>query len=749
MRLHSFHINNFRRLKDVRIDLESTTSIFVGSNNSGKTSATHIFKYFLGSSKERFSVHDFSADCWAIFNNIGSSGLSTEKALPTISLDLWFEVKGNDFYRVINLLPSLTWSGVLIGVRMEFAPKDTATLLTNFDKAKSKVSKFADPKQDRNEGFHPWPETLTDYLKRRLNDEYKIFYYVLDHNEFDENFKVKPGYTPQELGDATETGGNIIKSLLKVDFLDAPRHMSDTESADLSKLFSRFYERNLQKHDDDFEAVRSLAKSEAELNKHLSSVFEPTLKNLNTLGYPGFAEPHLVIKSAFNPESILTNNTNVHYALRDPGKPVAIEQHLTLPGKYNGLGFKSLIYMVIQILDFHKRWAYEEEDRPPLHLIMIEEPEAHLHVQLQQVFIQKVREILPDESPLFTSQLIVTTHSPHIIYESSFNPIRYFRRINHTESGNYSDVLNLSNFCKTEKDTRDFLLQYMKLTHCDLFFADAAILVEGNVERLLLPLMIEQVDKQLQSCYLSILELGGAFAHLFKDLIQFLGLTTLVITDLDSVAPRPGKSSKSEDGTATESEENETVNDKDEEDEDGGSAACMVDTPNAVTSNQTLIQWLPKLEKISDLLSATADLKSPAPTDAEPAKVCVAFQTRQSVIWNNEKAVLAGRTFEEAFAYENLNWCQDLKQRPLHLRVVTKSTSPSLTEVVRKIHERVKGSGFNKTDFALALMMKDTSEWVVPSYISEGLRWLSKQLIPIAGEPSVAPVAAAKMGAVQ
>jgi hypothetical protein len=167
----------------------------------------------------------------------------------------------------------------------------------------------------------------------------------------------------------------------------------------------------------------------------------------------------------------------------------------------------------------------------------------------------------------------------------------------------------------------------------------------------------------------------------------------------------------------------------------------MVDTPNAVTSNQTLIKWLPKLKKISKLLSATADLKVSTPTKAEPAKVCVAFQTRRPVTWNNEEAQLAGRTFEEAFAYENLTWCQDLKQRPLHLRVVTKSTSLSLDEVARKVHNRVKGSGFNKTDFALALLMADATAWEVPSYISEGLRWLCNQLITIAVEPLV-PVAA-------
>ena len=132
-------------------------------------------------------------------------------------------------------------------------------------------------------------------------------------------------------------------------------------------------------------------------------------------------------------------------------------------------------------------------------------------------------------------------------------------------------MLNLSTFCDTEKDTSDFLLQYMKLTHCDLFFADAAILVEGNVERLLLPLMIEKEAPQLKSNYLSILELGGAFAHKFKNLIHFLGLTALVITDLDSVLPKPEKGANGEDGKVAAPVEDQVEDEEDlEEDADAG-----------------------------------------------------------------------------------------------------------------------------------------------------------------------------------
>jgi predicted ATP-dependent endonuclease of OLD family len=60
VRLKSFHVENFRRLKSVRVELEEKTTIFVGANNSGKTSATHVFHRFLSKSS-RFQIYDFSA----------------------------------------------------------------------------------------------------------------------------------------------------------------------------------------------------------------------------------------------------------------------------------------------------------------------------------------------------------------------------------------------------------------------------------------------------------------------------------------------------------------------------------------------------------------------------------------------------------------------------------------------------------------------------------------------------------------
>lgn len=714
MNLKAICIKNFRRLENAHIELTPQTSIFVGANNSGKTSATHILQLFLSSSyKEKLTIYDFSADCWEKFNAIGLTEYSEgfeELSLPSITLDLWFDVKPDDLHRVIDLLPSLDWNGTPVGVRLEFSAKSPHELLKNFKEAKKKAA------LGKSENFHPWPESLVDYLEKHLKHTYEIHYYVLDHEKFNKDFQQQEDYSPLRLGDDKErTGAKILKSLIKVDLLNAQRHLSDTGSAgraeDLSKCLNRFYERNLQKVDNDIEAMKALTGSQNQLSNHLTKVFAPTLKSLNKLGYPGFADPHLVIKAALNPESIMNQNAKLHYALS------ANPSSFTLPDKYNGLGFKNLIYMVVELLGFHARWVDEEEDRALLHLIIIEEPEAHLHIQLQQVFIRKILDVLKDSSPEddnFTNQLIITTHSSHIIYESGFMPIRYFRRCVGLPK---STVLNLSKFYKgTETETRDFLQSYMKFTHCDLFFADAAILVEGNVERLLLPIMIEKCANKLKSSYLSILEVGGAFAYRFKELIKFLGIPTLIITDLDSVLSHSG-------GLLPENAEEEEA---DENSLEGKS--CMVNTPNAVTSNQTLIQWLPKLEKVSELLAATADKKIQVGTKDCPALIRIAYQTQQQVSWKGQTNLAAGRTLEEAFALENLTLCQDSKQKSLGLRI-PKNDQISLEELHEKIYRRVKSDSFNKTNFALNLMMINLESWKVPAYIEEGLLWLIDQTI--------------------
>ncbi|EHN70051.1 ATP-dependent nuclease [Aliivibrio fischeri] len=708
MHLKALKIKNFRRLKNVTVELDKELSIFVGANNSGKTSTGHALQLFTSALKNKFSVHDFHIDCW---DDRNIDGDIIEVSPPVISLDIWFEITENDLHKVIEILPNLQWEGSLVGVRIEFAPIDILALIVRYQEALSKANENIRRDSDDEITFHPKPRNLIEYIEANLHSEYELKYFVLDSSKF-EKFNEIASYTPAKINsDKGKSGKDIINSLIKVDYLHAQRHLSDNveggRTEELSKRLSRFYDRNLDKIGDDYDALEALSTSEKRLNEHLDRVFSPTLSKLSQLGYPGLSNHRLLIKSSLNPAAVLSNNdgASVYYSpngSEDRNGPI-------LPDKYNGLGYKNLIYMVIELLDVHTQWLNIEDNRPPIHLIFIEEPEAHLHAQLQQVFIRKVLDILSiDESLLsLQTQLVVTTHSTHILYERGFMPIRYFKR---DLLDNTTKVLNLSEFSDSfeedERPTRDFLQKYLKLTHCDLFFADAAIFVEGNVERLLLPEMIENSNPSLKSCYLTILEIGGAYGHKFKPLIEFLGLTTLIITDIDSVT---GNSDIE-------------VEDEVEDDDSPSGQACMVETDNSITSNQMLIKWLPGLNTISELLQTNDDEKV-----SEDGLVRVAYQTAKEVTWGLETGSFTGRTLEVAFALDNLDWCQDNEQKSIKLRI-PRNNEKSLEVLIEKIHNRVKGSKFDKTGFALELLMKENSEWNVPSYIKEGLDWLESKL---------------------
>ncbi len=162
--------------------------------------------------------------------------------------------------------------------------------------------------------------------------------------------------------------------------------------------------------------------------------------------------------------------------------------------------------------------------------------------------------------------------------------------------------------------------------------------------------------------------------------------------------------------------------------------ACIASHPGAVTSNQTLLHWLPKCETVAALWEATADDKTQARANENDALVRVAYQCCTDVTWGGNTLSLAGRTFEEAFALENLGWCQHKDRKPLQLRIA-KNAEKNLSELAGRIHKRVQAKSFSKTDFALALLAEDPATWIVPQYIADGLRWLEAEIAPPGPEP--------------
>lgn len=739
MNLSKVKIKNFRRLANVIVDFDKELSIFVGANNSGKTSVAQALYLFASGENNRISFHDFNASTWSHIQDFQNAAEGA--TLPAITLDFWFTIDEANLHRVIDLLPSLEWHGKNVGIRVSYGAQNPQETFERFSIRYDEAQKAAESVQVP-EGDPPYiapPRCLREYLETELSQEYEFRYYVLDEEQFDDELEQKNGYEPQELlKEHGRSGKDILNSLIKVRLLQAQRHLSDNASGgrteELSRHLSRFYTRNFARQNDDHNALRALAISEDHLNQHLKQVFAETIDRLSHLGYPGLSNPRVIIKSALDPTAIMNSKDGalIHYALSEDD-----DDGLTLPDKYNGLGFKNLIYMVVELLDYHAQWLAIEENRPPLQLIFIEEPETHLHAQLQQVFVNKIIDILENEentAGLFRTQLVLTTHSPHILYERGFTPIRYFRRENSgvTQS---SQILNLSKFYNDcPKPDSDFLQRYLKLTHCDLFFADAAILVEGNVERLLIPQMINKAAPKLKASYLSILEIGGAFGHQFKELINFLGIATLIITDLDSVKytqVKDNEENPEDEDNIEEIEVEENVEDdapkKHAKTIKRRKKTCRPEEENAETSNQMLIQWLPGYKSVKDLLKIEKHIKEIKANDNGLGAVRVTYPCTVTLEWKGKTINRAGRTLEAAFAFENLEWTQQSDNKNLNLLI---RNPKDIEDIALRLHTKIHKDGFKKTDFALALLSKNPNEWIVPQYIAEGLEWLENIICP-------------------
>ena len=255
------------------------------------------------------------------------------------------------------------------------------------------------------------------------------------------------------------------------------------------------------------------------------------------------------------------------------------QEDLVLPEKYNGLGYRNLISIYLKLLEFRERWsANDDKTIEPIHLVFIEEPEAHLHAQAQQVFVKKAYEVLCNNkiikgSPWLTTQLVLSTHSNHVVNGLDLNCMRYFKRQLNDDNLPVSQVANLSKTFGTDEETKRFVTRYIRLTHCDFFFADAVILVEGPAEKILVPNFLAKAG--LGSYYVSVIEVNGRHAYRFRDLIERIGIATLIVADIDASDP-------------------------------GGKSVLTARGMDYVTGNWTIKNCLPSKDQIETLFSMEA-----------------------------------------------------------------------------------------------------------------------------------------------
>lgn len=522
---------------------------------------------------------------------------------------------------------------------------------------------------------------LADLPDGELTGEAKIAYLRTIRERIPSSYGVR--IWAQDPNDPTNTRpvqAALLRSLVKTGFVNAQRGLDDVTSRDtdvLAKVLETLFTTASSPSADTADRVIAEALGtvvqdiQVKIDADFSGKLKGLMPTLQSFGYPGLGGQEMRTETTLNIKTLLSNFTKVRYAGYDG---------VALPESYNGLGVRNLIYILLKLVGFYREFRAQTTS-PGMHIIFVEEPEAHLHPQMQEVFIRQLDKIAKqlsdqaDDNIPWSVQFVVSTHSSHVANEAGFETIRYFLALSATADGaRQTKIKDLrSGMTGMLPNTKAFLHQYLTLTRCDLFFADKAVLVEGTSERLLLPVMISKLESaepsapKLSGQYVTVMEVGGAYAHLFFDLLEFLELYSLIITDVDIVVA-------------------------------AGGVACPVHQ-GTTTSNACIKHWFDGDHPLSrDVLLAKNEV------DKIKGRKRIAFQHPGSA------GEHCGRTFEDEFILTN----------------ATKFGLTGATSAELEINARDLAAKSKKSEFALKYAIQET-DWTTPKYILDGVRWLASQ----------------------
>lgn len=694
-------VDNFRLLKNFSIDLQKELSLVIGKNNVGKTSLLVVLDKFINSSSE-ISYNDFNLDMQKELEELLTSGAPVAEALyseKAIRLRLVCKYDENDDLSNIGntILMDLDEENCffILGFDYSLSYSNYLDLIEDY---KNKLATH-NLKQESKE--HPEEFDKHAYM----SEVYKLFFKLTRKSIAANKNNGIPIET--EYIDISKIQGFHLDDVIAFKYIGARRNVDNAEVGNtLSAQSSEIY-KTQEENDEGTEAkeefIEHLKETDTKLTTIYGKIFKDIIEKVSTLGGIVKKESLIKVVSTLQHRELLRGNTTVVYS----------HENTDLPETYNGLGYMNLISILFEIDIIVRKLRRTKHHSPAdINLLFIEEPEAHTHPQMQYIFIKNIKTLLQDgiesngvHRPL---QYVVSTHSAHIVADSDFDDIKYLRKEEGINSVVAKNISDLSKLYEDKDGHLKFLKQYLTINRSELFFADKAIFVEGDTERILMPAMMRKLDEEipadiennemaLLSQNVSLIEVG-AHAEIFEPFFNFIGLKKLlIVTDID-ICNSGGHHKKEE---------------------------YHADTAQ-ITSN-TAIKHYMGTKDIEQLVAKTANDKRFKWDD-----------TAKNIIWDADGNIMLcyqvkegdyqPRSFEDAFYAANETF---MCTKTFTEAAIKESALTTFKEEKNpyKLAENVE----SKASMAFEIIMQSDNDeshtflgWNIPTYIKDGLIWLRR-----------------------
>lgn len=711
MKISKIEVDNFRLLNNFSLIPENNLSLIIGKNNTAKTSLLTVLDKFINYQESKgFVFNDLNIITQKKIKGYFSLALPEEEKYEPIKISLRIYISysdSDDISKLSRLFVDLDPQNNTVILSYEYI-LDYEGLTRMHDDFSDSITKV----KIKPKTTFPDEMFIDKFLNLGIGKYFRFEIKSVRFNPQTSSLKGSPfiliGSTKQ------------IKDIISFHYISARREVSNKHNNSvLSQQVVNIFNAN-EDNDTLKEAFKDLRKtlvqSDHEISDVYVAIFNDIANVIKRFGGMSAGDTQIRVMSNLKPEELLKNNATIVYQ----------HEGQNLPEHFNGLGYMNLISILFE-LDSTLNYIRRSKTEAPadVNLLFIEEPEAHTHPQMQYVFIKNIKQLMQDklsrgDGIIVNLQCLISTHSAHIVTNCDFDDIKYLKRLPSGATVEAKNIQELQALYEKEgepgKTAYRFLKQYLTINCSELFFTEKAIFVEGDSERILLPSMMMKLDKKypqklpLLSQNISIIDGAGSHSKIFAKFVEFIGLKSLVITDIDTYYDE-----SRDDGTSVHT-------------------SCPSSAPNALFTWNTSLRFFHarggdngcKYFCDLDISEKTVgyDPKAGVWKPMPHGNVFTAYQY-------GIDGAYGGCSFEDTFIAENKNFILKHGEKFESLSskwfAKFKNTSDPFTLAQKGIKK--------KSAFALDILLYELridkavdseDAWVVPCYIEEGLEWLRK-----------------------